>query len=108
MLTNRNVSVDKEGRPRDYLGNHASAFLVGHMPEKDKGLPGGSCNRTSCQRPNAVFKHASNGAYYCWECAGAINRACMEDPHWKPIVYDRSLAETVDEDMRDFFELIDT
>jgi hypothetical protein len=93
VLTNKSVYVDSDGRPRDALGNHASAFLVGHKPEKDKGEAGGSCNRTACQRPTAVFKH-SNGKYYCGQCARDINRACAGDPVWTPIVLDReALAE---------------
>lgn len=40
----------------------------------DKGLLGGSCNRTACQAPRATWVNASNHAHYCRACAMEINR----------------------------------
>lgn len=39
----------------------------------DKGLKGGSCNRTACQGPDAYYFNKSTRAYYCKTCADAIN-----------------------------------
>lgn len=45
---------------------------------KDKGEFGGSCNFTSCQKPNSAtwFNHFTK-LYYCPECA----KRCNNDPH---------------------------
>lgn len=40
----------------------------------DKGLRGGSCNRTACQAPGATWFNQSTRAYYCEGCARDINR----------------------------------
>ena len=40
----------------------------------DKGLLGGSCNRTACQAPGATWVNAGNGAHYCRSCTMEINR----------------------------------
>lgn len=39
----------------------------------DKGLKGGSCNVTACQRPGAHYFNKSTRKYYCAECAEEIN-----------------------------------
>ena len=41
----------------------------------DKGLKGGSCNRTACQKPlvNGSYWNKSTERYYCAECAIEIN-----------------------------------
>ena len=45
----------------------------------DKGMLGGSCNRTACQAPGAFYAHKYNhDDYYCLACAYEINRACGE------------------------------
>jgi hypothetical protein len=42
--------------------------------KSDKGIKGGSCNVTACQRPNsAVYFNKSTKRYYCAECAHHIN-----------------------------------
>lgn len=45
----------------------------------DKGLLGGSCNRTACQAPGATWVHADSGAHYCRSCALEINRWARRD-----------------------------
>lgn len=45
----------------------------------DKGLLGGSCNRTDCQAPGATWVHADTGAHYCRSCALEINRWARRD-----------------------------
>lgn len=41
----------------------------------DKGLKGGSCNRTACQAPGAVYFNHSTEKYYCRRCAEDLNIA---------------------------------
>lgn len=44
-----------------------------------KGLKGGNCNRTACQKPGAQFFNHSTKKYYCQTCAMLINRANHND-----------------------------
>lgn len=44
-----------------------------------KGLKNGHCNRAACQRPGAFYYNRSTRAWYCWECAVAINRCADTD-----------------------------
>lgn len=38
-------------------------------PEKaDKGQENGSCNRTSCQAPNAIWWNHGSHSWYCKDC----------------------------------------
>lgn len=46
-----------------------------------KGKRGGDCNRTQCQRPNAWWYNKTMQAYYCADCAGAINESCLFKDH---------------------------
>lgn len=46
-----------------------------------KGKRGGDCNRTQCQRPNAWWYNKTMQAYYCGDCAGAINESCLTKDH---------------------------
>jgi hypothetical protein len=54
---------------------------------KLKGKLRGNCNRTSCQKPNAVFYNSSTQAHYCHSCARLINESCsglcLMDPDYK-------------------------
>lgn len=46
------------------------------MPTReDKGLYGGSCNRSACQKPGATWYNHATHAYYCTQCASLLNRA---------------------------------
>lgn len=47
----------------------------------DKGKRGGDCNRTQCQRPHAWWYNKTMQAYYCGDCAGAINESCLTCDH---------------------------
>lgn len=40
-----------------------------------KGEKNGNCNRTACQKPNAVYYNKSTQKYYCKACADRINEA---------------------------------
>lgn len=43
----------------------------------DKGKEGGSCNRRACQAPHSAFCYNRvMDAWYCRECANAINHGC--------------------------------
>lgn len=49
-----------------------------HAPEGtvdafDKGLFGGSCNRSACQRPGAEWYNHGTRKYYCEPCAYWLN-----------------------------------
>lgn len=46
---------------------------------KLKGIYGGNCNRTACQKPRATWFNLNTSAFYCAECGMAINRACERD-----------------------------
>lgn len=46
-----------------------------------KGKRGGDCNRTQCQRPHAWWYNKTMQAYYCGDCAGAINESCLTRDH---------------------------
>ena len=46
-------------------------------PEPDpalKGVKGKNCNRTACQKPNAIWYHHDTHKYYCTSCARELNR----------------------------------
>lgn len=42
--------------------------------KSDKGQLNGSCNRTACQAPHALWFNTSTRAYYCAQCADDITR----------------------------------
>jgi len=44
-----------------------------------KGAFKGNCNRTACQKPNAVYFNYSTKLYYCASCANLINSANRQD-----------------------------
>lgn len=46
---------------------------------KLKGVRGGNCNRTACQKPNAYGWNVGTHAYYCRECQRDINRLNSAD-----------------------------
>jgi hypothetical protein len=54
----------------------------------DKGLKGGSCNRTACQAPGAMWFNHSTRAYYCQWCARLINESCRNDDYVKGLGHD--------------------
>lgn len=45
----------------------------------DKGLEGGSCNRTACQAPDAVWYNHSTQKWYCESCALKLNAVNHKD-----------------------------
>lgn len=44
-----------------------------------KGQYKGNCNRTACQKPNAIWYNHSTRKYYCEECAITLNRYNRQD-----------------------------
>ena len=46
---------------------------AGHTAPNPKGLRGGNCNRTACQKPNAIYYNHSTRKYYCPACAMMLN-----------------------------------
>ena len=44
-------------------------------PSESKGVFGGKCNRTACQKSSsAIYYNHSTCKYYCEKCAHLINR----------------------------------
>lgn len=85
MAHMRNRDVRK---PLVVSGAYKSDTLTRHeaMEEKAqintaKGKRGGDCNRTQCQRPEAWWYNSTMRAYYCGDCAGAINESCLYKDH---------------------------
>ena len=39
----------------------------------EKGIKNGRCNRTACQKPDAVYYNHSTMKYYCKSCADMLN-----------------------------------
>jgi hypothetical protein len=39
----------------------------------DKGQRGGSCNRSACQAPGAIFYNHGSQSYYCHKCAADLS-----------------------------------
>lgn len=56
----------------------------------DKGVPGGDCNVTQCQKPGASSYNHPMKAFYCEECGHAIN-AGNQDP-FVDVLPDHTLA----------------
>lgn len=52
---------------------------VCNKPADLKGVKGGNCNRTACQKPNAWWYNSGSWAYYCRACALEINKCCPKD-----------------------------
>lgn len=54
--------------------------IEGQEPDpKLKGLFEGNCNRTACQKPDAVWYNCATEKYYCTKCAKMINDMNHED-----------------------------
>lgn len=53
-------------------------------PDKaDKGKEGGSCNRSRCQAPNAVWYNHGSYAWYCEDCRNAIEFDIFNLRNWR-------------------------
>lgn len=70
------VYTDKPGRMLLLRAGAAEATLIFRTR---KGKHGGSCNRSACQAPGAMFYNKSTRAYYCYACAKAINAVNRDD-----------------------------
>lgn len=75
-------------RARNVVKPHGGSLMEQHdaMNAKaktnvQKGKRGGDCNRTQCQRSNAWWYNKTMQAYYCGDCAGAINESCLTRDH---------------------------
>jgi hypothetical protein len=62
------AQVEKPASDYDSRGNYVGPTKA------DKGLKGGSCNITACQKPGAVWYNHSMDKYYCTKCARDLNR----------------------------------
>lgn len=53
-------------------------------PDKaDKGKEGGSCNRTRCQAPNALWYNHGTLAWYCADCRREIETDLVNWAEWR-------------------------
>jgi hypothetical protein len=59
----------------------------------DKGKMAGSCNRTACQEPGAVWWNRGSYAYYCYDCSRMLNRANQDFPEGDLCVLDVKALE---------------
>lgn len=66
--------------PGDLAAQH-DAMNAKAKTNQVKGKRGGDCNRTQCQRPGAWWYNRTMQAYYCGDCAGAINESCLYKDH---------------------------
>lgn len=70
------VKVRKNGMGQKYLVHPTTARSEYEPPalRADKGVFGGACNITRCQRPDSAywFNHSTR-AYYCRSCAHTLN-----------------------------------
>lgn len=70
------AAVSKSDTLLQHEANEAKA-----KTNAQKGKRGGDCNRTQCQRPHAWWYNKTMQAYYCGDCAGAINESCLTRDH---------------------------
>lgn len=70
------------------MGPHGRKAEVTTLDPKLKGVQGGNCNRTACQKPGATWFNRCTQAYYCRSCARLINEG--GDWQGEPICYDTS------------------
>ena len=61
--------------------------------KSDKGFLGGSCNRTACQAPGAIWYNHSTQEHYCYNCAMDLNRYHHKDTME---LYDHEMCTKVD------------
>jgi hypothetical protein len=104
-------------QPRVNFGSFSSSKTVSvtrvnpidepsHEDGKDpalKGIEGGNCNRTACQKPRAFFLNSSTRKYYCIECAidiGCFALRTRQDP--------MDIYPTFDEDMARYEAWLET
>lgn len=65
----------------------------------DKGVKGGACNVTACQRDGAWYHNIGNNKYYCSDCAREINwpggRKDTQSIYGRPLLceYDGPVSE---------------
>lgn len=51
--------------------------------KSDKGAEGGSCNRTSCQAPAALWFNHGSRAWYCEDCRNDIEGDPVNRREWE-------------------------
>ncbi len=49
----------------------------------DKGMENGSCNRTRCQSPGAIWYNHGSHAWYCPDCRRDIQFDLFNLRHWE-------------------------
>lgn len=58
---------------------HSDSYPRDAPNRADKGMEGGSCNRTACQLEHSAFCYNTvMSSYYCIRCARAINEGVAE------------------------------
>ena len=56
---------------------------TGKPDPKLKGVRGGNCNITRCQKPGAFAWSMNNHAYYCDSCANMLNTDPVNREYWR-------------------------
>lgn len=67
--------------PTSNLMHQHDAMIEQAKTNVHKGVRGGDCNRTQCQRSQAWWYNKTMRAFYCGDCAGAINESCLFKDH---------------------------
>lgn len=50
--------------------------------KRDKGMEGGSCNRTRCQAPHAIWYNHGSFSWYCDDCKTDIGDDPINKMDW--------------------------
>ena len=85
-LKQKSIQRDRPVEEKDYVVDLES--YIKPEPREPKGMPGGRCNVTACQKPDsAVFLNVgmiggrhpdTGGCYYCFSCATNIREANLK------------------------------
>lgn len=81
----------------DVVSQHEAMIKKAHG-NVHKGLRGGDCNRTQCQRSQAWWYNKTMNAFYCGDCARAINESCLTRDHvatFKDMIYVKPPTATI-------------
>ena len=71
-----------------------ASYRIPEVPVKaSKGKRLGSCNRTHCQGPGAFWYNRNMDAWYCTDCAHALNQYPLENGEYLCVLDEEALNE---------------